>query len=84
MSVSIWRICLTIRIAVLTCGLLPWSYGPELQIAAEAKTVVSGWAVNGPRKVVIRTRRFTLACQCLRCLELTARMLRFVQASCDY
>ncbi|MCX7400680.1 MAG: hypothetical protein NT138_23640 [Planctomycetales bacterium] len=63
MSVSIWRICLTIRIAALTCGLLPRSYSSELQIAAEAKAVVSGSAVNGLKEVVIRTRRFTSAYQ---------------------
>jgi hypothetical protein len=63
MSVSIWRICLTIRIAALTCGLLPRSHGSELQIAAKAKTVVSGSAVKGLRNVVIRTWRFTSADQ---------------------
>ena len=84
MSVSIWRICRTIHIAVLTCGLLPRSYNSELQNAAEAKAVVSGSAVNGLKKVVIRTRDSLQPANDPRCLDLTARMVRFVQAYCDY
>ena len=84
MSVSIWRICRTIHIAVLTCGLLPRSYSSELQIAAEAKAVVSGSAVNGLRKASFVPGDSLQPANDPRCLDLTARMLRFVQAYCDY
>jgi hypothetical protein len=65
-------------------SLSPHLYRIELLVAGKKKAVAPGVALNGTKKALLVPDDLVQSANEIRCLNLTAQMLRFVQASCDY